>query len=203
MHRTLNRRGSMLMMVMVILIVAAIIAAKLMPDEQTMVKREDEGFYNSDLSQLREAIDLVRLAAKDPGSPAADPDTGWKDFVASDTTASISAKIASLTAWGFLRKSDLRDNSIPEFAWGSTTVDLLYWKVSTNYASNTSFEIQVEDLDTSMYVAGAWEKESVASASVVENIKLNSMAIDEYPYQNKLGDSTRGETAIKMISITK
>lgn len=200
MYRTLNKRGSMLMMVMVILIVAAIIAAKLMPDEQTMVKREDEGFYNSDLSQLREAIDLVRLAAQNPGSPAADPDTGWQDFVASDTPASISAKIASLTEWGFLRKKDLRDNSVPEFSWSE---DKTYWLVSTNYASNTSFEIQVEDLDTSMYVAGAWEKESVASASVVENIKLNSMAIDEYPYQNKLGDSTRGETAIKMISITK
>lgn len=207
MYRTLNKRGSMLMMVMVILIVAAIIAAKLMPDEQTMVKREDEGFYNSDLSQLREAIDLVRLAAKNSNSPAynnpEDPDnpgTGWQDFVASDTPASISAKIASLTEWGFLRKKDLRDNSVPEFSWSE---DKTYWLVSTNYASNTSFEIQVEDLDTSMYVAGAWEKESVASASVVENIKLNSMAIDEYPYQNKLGDSTRGETAIKMISITK
>ena len=201
MYRTLNKRGSMLMMVMVILIVAAIIAAKLMPDEQTMVKREDEGFYNSDLSQLREAIDLVRLAAQKPGSPAADPDTGWQDFVASDTPASISAKIASLTQWGFLRKSELRDNSIPDFAWNTSSTT--YWMVSTNYASNTSFEIHVDGLDTSTYVAGAWEKESVASASVVKNIKLNSMAIDEYPYQNKLGDNTRGENAIQMISITK
>lgn len=205
MYRTLNKRGSMLMMVMVILIVAAIIAAKLMPDEQTMVKREDEGFYNSDLSQLREAIDLVRLAAKDSNSLAYnDPsisDSGWQDFVASDTPASISAKIASLTEWGFLRKKDLRDNSIPDFAWNTSSTT--YWMVSTNYASNTSFEIQVDGLDTDVYVAGAWEKESVASASVVKNIKLNSMAIDEYPYQNKLGDSTRGETAIQMISITK
>ncbi len=208
MHKTLNRRGSMLMTVMVILIVAAIIAAKLMPDEQTMVKREDEGFYNSDLSQLREAIDLVRLAAKNPNSDAYNNPSivgsGWQDFVASDTPASISEKIASLTQWGFLRKSELRDNSIPEFLWGADkNASYTYWMVSTNYASNTSFEIHVDGLDTNVYVAGAWEKESVASASVTDKVQLNSMAIDEYPYQNKLGDSTRGEKAIKMIKITK
>ena len=201
MHKTLNRRGSMLMTVMVILIVAAIIAAKLMPDEQTMVKREDEGFYNSDLSQLREAIDLVRLAAKNPDSPAYNE---WQDFLASDTTASISEKITQLTNWGFLRKKELRDNSIPEFLWGADkNASYSYWLVSTNYASNTSFEIQAEGLDTNVYVTASWEKETVASASVTDKIKLNSMAIDEYPYQNKLGDSTRGENAIKMIKITK
>ena len=63
MRRTLNKKGSMLMMVIIMLVVAAIIAMKLMPDEQTQVIRENEAFYNSDLSQLREAIDLARLAA--------------------------------------------------------------------------------------------------------------------------------------------
>ena len=194
MRRTINKRGSMLMMVMIMLIVAAIVAMKMMPDEQTQVTREKEAFYDSDLSQLREGIDLARLAAKDPSSPLVAK--GWVDFCATDTVASISEKIAILNECGFLRKSDLKDNSVPDHMWG-TSSSQIYWGVSVNYASNTSFELVSEDW------AIAWEKETNASASMVENLRLNSMAIDEYPYQNKLGDSTRGENSIRMIKIVK
>ena len=188
MRRTLNKHGSMLMMVMIMLVVAAIIAMKLMPDEQTQVIRENEEFYNSDLSQLREAIDLARLAAS----------TNWEDFCATDTPETISAKVASLSAWGFLRKDNIKDNSIPDHLWG-TSASESYWKVSINYASNTSFEIASGDSDMPL----AWEKGKDASARFVENIKLNTMAIDEYPYQNKLGDSTRGKNEIRMIRIDR
>lgn len=195
------------MIVMLMLIVAAIVAMQLMPDEQTLVSREKEEFYNSDLSQLREAIDLVRFAARDPNSPAynlEDPKQGWQEFLASDTAASISAKIASLTAWGFLRKSDLRDNSIPKFAWGlDSNNNQIYWIVTTNYASNTSFEHNDEGLNLAEFVSDNWRKDPVASAATVDNIKINSMAVDEYPYQNKLGDSTRDKNAIKMIRIDR
>ena len=183
MRRTNLKKGSMLLMVMIMLIVAAIIAMKLMPDEQTQVIRENEAFYNSDLSQLREAIDLARLT-----NP-----TGWQDFCATDTNETIRLKIASLSAWGFLRKDNIRDNSVPEFMWGTET-NKLYWTVSTNYASNTSFEIASGDMPV------AWEKEANAIASYVENIKLNTMAIDEYPYQNKLGNGTN-KNLIRMIRI--
>lgn len=194
MRRTINKRGSMLMMVMIMLIVAAIVAMKMMPDEQTQVTRENEVFYDSDLSQLREGIDLARLAAQDPSSPLVSK--GWTDFCATDTAASISEKIAILNECGFLRKTDLKDSSVPDHLWG-TSSSQIYWGISVNYASNTSFEIASGDW------AIAWEKEANASASMVENIRLNSMAIDEYPYQNKLGDSTRGEKAIRMIKIVK
>ena len=192
MRRTSNKNGSMLMMVIIMLVVAAIIAMKLMPDEQTQTIRENEAFYNSDLSQLREAIDLARLAAS-----SSTPLPDWEDFCASDTPDTISAKIASLSAWGFLRKNNIKDNSIPDHLWGTSTPELLYWKVSTNYASNTSFELASGDMPI------AWEKGKDASATFVDNIKLNTLAIDEYPYQNKLGDSTRGENAIGMIRIDR
>ncbi len=196
MNKTSNRRGSMLLMVIIMLICAAIIAMKLLPDEQTQVIRENETFYDSDLSQLREAIDMVKLASRDPNSKAyyLDPE-GWQDFCASDTSASISAKIAKLSSWGFLRKSDLRDKSVPEHLWN---VDNIYWKVSINYASNSSFEIASTTEDWSY----PWERIN-ASATLEKNIKLNSLSIDEYPFQNKLGDSTHGENSIRMIKITK
>ena len=190
MRRTLNNKGSMLMMVIIMLVVAAIIAMKLMPDEQTQVIRENEAFYNSDLSQLREAIDLARLAAS-----SSTPLPGWEDFCATDTPDTIRAKIASLTQWGFLRKTELRDNSVPAHLWG--TDKPMYWSVSINYASNTSFEIASGDMPL------AWERGKDASATFVDNIRLNTMAIDEYPYQNKLGDSTRGENALRMIRIDR
>ena len=189
MRRTINKNGSMLMMVIIMLVVAAIIAMKLMPDEQTQVVRENEAFYNSDLSQLREAIDLARLAAS-----SSTPLPGWEDFYATDTPDTIRLKIASLSQWGFLRKNDLRDNSVPAHMWGTNTQQI-YWHVSINYASNTSFEIASGDMPL------AWERGKDASATFVDNIKLNTMAIDEYPYQNKLGDSTRGEKALRMIKI--
>ncbi len=183
MRRTINKRVSMLMMVMIMLIVATIIALKLMPDEQTQVIREKEAFYNTDLSQLREAIDMARLASN----------SEWIDFCATDTPEIISVKIASLSHYGFLRNDRLRDNSIPEHLWGTSTDT--YWIVSTNYASNTSFEIASGDWSV------AWEKEANASATMIENIRLNSMSIDEYPYQNKLGDNTREKNKIRMIKI--
>lgn len=207
MNSVLNKRGSMLLMVMVMLIVAALLAMKLMPDEQTLNKREDETFYDSDLSQLREAIDLARLASLAPTSEMfyrEDPSApngkyhGWQGFLASDTPEDIERKIKELEKFGFLRKNDIRDNSVPEHLWGK---DKTYWRVSTNYASNTSFEIDVVgDTGTVSY---NWMDSKDGSCSVAENIHLNSMAIDEYPYQNKLGDSTRGENAIKMICIEK
>ena len=194
------------MMVMVMLIVAAIVAMKMMPDEQTQVTRENEAFYNSDLSQLREAIDLVRRASKDPRpeNPAYELNPGgWKDFCASDTPVSISEKIASLTQWGFLRKSDIRDNSVPGFLWGTDTAALQkYWVVSINYASNTSFEISNEIATW----PDNWEYDSkTATASIIKEnkITINSMAIDEYPYQNKLGDNTQGPNSIRMIRIDR
>ena len=204
MYRTINKRGSMLMMVMIMLIVAAIVAMKLMPDEQTQVVRENEALYNSDLSQLREAIDMVRLASKDrnniayfnPDNPESTP-YGWRDFTISDTPEIIEAKLASLTEWGYLRKSDLKDNSVPEFKWGTDT-SKIYWLVSTNYASNTSFEITTNVATW----PDSWEFDSnTASPTMVSNIHLNSMAIDEYPYQNKLGNSNKGANSIQMIRI--
>ncbi len=183
MRRTSNKQGSMLMMVIIMLVVAAIIAMKLMPDEQTQVTREKEAFYNSDLSQLREAIDMAKLATG----------TNWLDFCATDTPEIISEKIASLSNLGFLRKKDIKDNSVPDYLWGPSTPN--YWKVSTNYASNASFEIASGDMPL------AWEREKNASATFIDNIQLNSMSIDEYPFQNKLGDSTRGKNSIRMIRI--
>ncbi len=206
MRRTSNKKGSMLMMVMIMLIVAAIIAMKLMPDEQTQVIREQEAFYNSDLSQLREAIDLVRLASKDPNSKVyfnpEDPEStpnGWQDFCATDTSISIAAKIASLSAWGYLRKENIKDNSIPDFLWG-TSSSKIYWTVSTNYASNTSFEIIGDNLEPYNWSSDNLDSEDI---KIETNVHLHSMAIDEYPYQNKLGDNSRGENAIRMIRIDK
>ena len=57
-----SRRGTLLLALLVIVAVGGIIAIRLIPDETTIVKREKEVGLQMNLSHIREAIDMKRMA---------------------------------------------------------------------------------------------------------------------------------------------
>jgi hypothetical protein len=161
-----SRRGALLMMLFVLLIVGGIVALRMMPNEELVTRRDKESGLNSDLSQVREALDLVRVASH--------PE--WVDLKLDDTPEQIQAKIASMSQWGFLRSEDIKDPAVPPHLWGPDKP--YYWKVTVNLATNTSFEIGLDE----------WN--AAVDTTVVEDEEnyLNTTKLDEYPYQNKLGN---------------
>ena len=161
-----TRRGALLMMLFVMLIVGGIVALRMMPNEELVTRRDKESGLNSDLSQIREALDLVRIASHPQ----------WVDLKLGDTDDQIQAKIASMTKWGFLRSQDIKDPAVPSHLWGPNKT--YYWKVTTNLATNTSFEVGLD----------AWYPSTDSTVYEDTTNYLNTTKLDEYPYQNKLGN---------------
>ena len=161
-----SRRGALLLMLFVMLIVGGIVALRMMPNEELITRRDKESGLNNDLSQVREALDLVRVASH--------PE--WVDLSLTDTPDLIQAKIASMALWGYLRSESVKDSAVPEHLWG--TDKPYFWKVTMNLATNTSFEVGLD----------AWYP-SADSTVIEDNTNyLNTTKLDEYPYQNKLGN---------------
>lgn len=160
------RSGAMLLMLFVMLIIGGIVALRLLPNEELITRRGNETGLNTDLSQMREALDLVRVASH----PA------WIDLKVGDDHNTIAKKIASLTAWGFLRSDAIKDPSVPAHLWGVGRP--YYWRVTVNLATNTSFEIGQDD----------WVPSNDSTVLSDETNYLNTTRLDEYPYQNKLGN---------------
>lgn len=156
----------MLLMLFVMLIVGGIMALRLLPNEELITRRDKESGLNSDLSQIREALDLVRVSSN----------SDWKELKLNDSPEKIAAKIASLTAWGYLRSNEIRDPAVPAHLWGPDKA--YYWRVTVNLASNTSFETGLE----------YWTPAADSTVFTDEDNYLNTTKLDEYPYQNKLGD---------------
>lgn len=175
-----SRRGALLMMLFVMLIVGGIVALRMMPNEELITRRDKEASLNTDLSQVREALDLVRVASY----------PGWIELQASDTPAVLQAKIASLAAWGFLRDNDIKDPAVPAHLWGPGKT--YFWQVSLNLATNTSFE----------FAQDGWQPSADTTVTTDEQNYLNSTKLDEYPYQNKLGNML-GNKKGKAVSIWK
>jgi len=176
-----SRQGALLMMLFVMLIVGGIVALRMMPNEELITRRDKESSLNTDLSQVREALDLVRVASY----------PGWIELQASDTPASLSAKIASLAAWGFLRDDDIKDPAVPAHLWGPDKP--YYWQVTLNLVTqNPSFEFSLD----------GWQPSDGTIASYDSSNYLKEMRLDEYPYQNKLGSSLEdGNKKGKAVSI--
>lgn len=158
----------MLLMLFVMLVAGGIAILKMVPNEELIMRRDREKSLNVALSQLREAYDMALIASASLAT--------WSDFASSAVAlpASVSAQIASLTQWGFIADNP-KDSVIPDHLWG---VDRpYYWRVSTNIATNSSFEGDMN----------GWMTSDGFSYSVDESVFLNSAGLDDYPYQNKLG----------------
>ena len=179
----------MMLMLLVVIIIGSIVAIQVLPGEEVITRRSVEKSLDVELSQLREAFDLAYMAgemATDTAvasSPIVLPDVNASD---TDKMAAINTAIAKLTARGYLRSDTVRDPTVPAFQWGTNYAS--YWQVRENIASNPSFEITESGaiLSWRNHEGNAIDGIDVTHSASVTTY-LQSMQVDDYPYQNKLG----------------
>ena len=185
-----GRRGAMMLMLLVVIIVGSIIAMQVLPGEEMITRRSIESSLDVELSQIREALDLASLA----GELATDTALGSAPILLPDASASpddkkaaIASAIIQLNARGYLRSDQVRDPTVPAYQWGTDHAN--YWQIRENVASNPSFEV------TDSGVVLSWKDYDGSDIKPGESVHasaattfLQHMQIDDYPYQNKLGN---------------
>ncbi len=168
---TAAKKGAMMMMLLVVLIIGSIVALQLLPNEEIVTRRSKETGLNTQISQLREAFDLMKLA-----SPTWEP---WPDNHVPDKNE-VAAVLKTLDENGFLRNaSSVVDPTVMTHHWFST--DEKFWRPAVNLASNSSFQISVDGIT-------AWDWNTTETIAATDTVYLRDMKVDDYPYQNKLGD---------------
>ena len=167
-----RQRGAVLLLLMVMLVVGGIAALKLVPQEELITLRSKENCLNLELSQIREAFDLMQIA-----SPSWQPWEDNFDPAHPNAAASIAMTLKTLHENGFLRDKDINDPGIMSQLWGTSTSQI-FWKASGNIVSNSSFQINMMNWD--------WNQTDTVAAT--DTIFPESGDLDDYPYQNKLGN---------------
>lgn len=182
-----SRAGAMMLMLLVVLIIGSIVALQLLPNEELVARRSKETSLNTEISQIREAFDLMKVA-----SPTWEP---WEDNFDPDhagAPASIAKVLTELANKGYLRNKDLADPTVMPHLWAAAA-GKSFWKASTNVASNSSFQISVDGLT-------AWDWSKTETTASTDTVYLNDIRVDDYPYQNKLGNLlASGGSALKII----
>jgi type II secretory pathway pseudopilin PulG len=164
-----SRRGAMMLMLLVVLIIGSIVALQLLPNEELVTRRSRESSLNTEISQIREAFDLMKVA-----SPTWEP---WPEGV-EPAAASIALVLQELVDIGYLRSSALVDPTVMSHNWGPGKT---FWRATTNLASNSSFQISIDGLT-------AWDWNANETTAATDTIYLYDMKVDDYPFQNKLGE---------------
>ncbi|MDD3145961.1 MAG: hypothetical protein PHD82_01555 [Candidatus Riflebacteria bacterium] len=162
----------MLLLLLVMLVAGGIAALKLMPEQELITIRSKENSLNLELSQIREAFDLMQIA-----SPSWQPWADDFDPAHPDAAASIALTLKTLHENGFLRDPNIYDPGIMKQLWGTST-NKIFWKASGNVASNSSFQIDML----------SWNWNQTDTDAATDTIFPESSNIDDYPYQNKLGN---------------
>ncbi|MGM0600943.1 MAG: hypothetical protein ACQETH_14125 [Candidatus Rifleibacteriota bacterium] len=169
-NKQLNpRRGALLMMLLVLIIIGGIIALRMLPQEDTIARRDREVNLHNNLSEVRQAFDL-RLQT--------DPD--WNPDL-SDRTK-IKDVLQALVASNALRTGDIKDPTVPDYLWD--TDDKYFWQVSKNYIENSSCE-EDDAADTTKLASWTVSPSTIAAS---DPHYLSDPGLDDYPYQNLLGN---------------
>jgi type II secretory pathway pseudopilin PulG len=163
------RRGALLMMLLVLIIIGGIIALRMLPQEDTIARRDREINLHNNLSEIRQAFDL-RLQT--------DPD--WNPNL--DTKNDIKNALAELVASNALRTDEIKDPTVPDYLWGP--LNEYFWRVSKNYIENSSCE--KDDVSDPTKLASWTISPSTIAAS--DTHYLSDPGLDDYPYQNLLGN---------------
>jgi hypothetical protein len=173
-----SRRGALLMMLLVLIIIGGIVALRMLPQEDTIARRDKEINLHNNLSEIRQAFDL-RLQT--------DPD--WNPDL-SDRTK-IKAALAELVASNALRTGDIKDPTVPDYLWD--TSDEYFWRVSQNYVENSSCE-----RDDSAGKLASWTI-SPSTIAASDTHYIDDPGLDDYPYQNLLGNILgKGGSSLKI-----
>ena len=161
-----KRRGALMLMLFVVIVVGSIIALRLLPEKDIMVKRADEDSLRSNLSHIRQAVDLRWQ-----------DDPAWAPTL--DSSVNIKTVLTELKDANYLRSDLIKDPTIAAHLWESS--DDYYWKGTTNIAANSSFEV---------LVAGSIDEwsETTSTVSEADANYLSGSEVDDYPHQNKLGN---------------
>ena len=135
----MTRRGTILMVLLLLMASLAILAVQMVPNEEIINRRIDENILSSEVSQVREAYDLMRVASPTwvPFEADFDPDHA-------EAPASIAKILDQLYANGFLRSNNVYSPGFRRHLWG-TEPGKNYWRAANNIASNSSFQVIVGD----------------------------------------------------------
>lgn len=160
----------MMMMLLVVLIIGSLVAIQLVPNEEIVTRRSKESGLNTQISQLREAFDLMMLA-----------NPGWIPWTGDPDKNEIAGVLKALDQNGFLRNaSSVVDPTVMPHHWNSSNE--MFWRPATNLASNSSFQISIDGGIT------AWDWNTTETSAGSDSVYLRDMRVDDYPYQNKLGN---------------
>lgn len=185
--KQLNRNGTVLLLLVILLAIGAIIAQQIGPSEDLLNHRLAENSLTTDISQIREAFDLMTIASPtwQPWEANFDPDH-------SSAPASIAKILTTLSSEGFLRSGEVSDSTSQKHLWG-TGPGKQYWQASVNLASNSSFQIHSGDTKT-------WDWNQNETSAATDAFFLSDEAIDDYPFHNKLGESAgKSGNSLKII----
>mgnify|MGYP000847457385 CR=1 FL=1 len=174
--KKMNRNGTVVLLLLILLSIGVIIARQIGPSEEMLSRRLAENGLTTDISQIREAFDMMKIASQtwQPWEENFDPDSV-------DAAASIAKILETLRTEGFLRSSEVYDSTTKKHLWG-TGVGKQYWQASINLASNSSFQIYTGE-------ARIWDWNQTDTAAATDTFFLNEQSIDDYPFQNKLGEA--------------
>ncbi|MDD2998764.1 MAG: hypothetical protein PHV05_06840, partial [Candidatus Riflebacteria bacterium] len=101
----------------------------------------------------------------------------------------VETAIEDLSREGFLRNENIKDPTSVAGMWGVSSTN--YWRVVDNIASNTSFELDIDQ----------WQ---ISKGSVIDldaQRYPRTTGLDDYPYQNKLGNILKSSG--RALKVTK
>ncbi|HNW35301.1 MAG TPA: hypothetical protein PKM25_10245 [Candidatus Ozemobacteraceae bacterium] len=159
----------MILMVLVAMMIGGIIAMRLIPSVEVQERRQKNVQLKMAIGQIRQAFAMREACATVPYEPNL------------ANANAIAAELDDLTQKNFLLTDSMADRNIPMHRWGTSPSDL-YWRPVDNLATNTSFEV------TNGATVASWV---IAAQTVLtrDYFYLNIPEIDDFPGENKLGQS--------------
>ena len=181
-----HKTGTVMLMLLVMLVVGGIVALRVMPDQSLVVRRTAEENLSSDISNLRAAFDL-KYASNEDWNPLDEITESLSPF--QPEKGEVEAIITDLFESGYLRSKNIFDSTVPAHQWNTAT----YWKLTTNFASNSSFISLDQD---NWPVSWATSTVVVIDAQIDPDYFLWLTELDDYPHQNKFGKimTTKGHS---------
>jgi hypothetical protein len=178
------RKGALMIGLLVSLVLIGLFSLVMLPEEQIQNKRLDEEVLAMELSQLRNAVALERIASQSSLYYG-----NWENKV------EFVNYLDDLVARGFIGKIP-QDPFCPAHEWG-TNPGQKFWVPTRNLLGSSSFE-------TDNWVATPWIKDEtniVASSSSLLWPGSGFSEMDNFPYENRFGTSFEKKGRALVITI--
>ncbi len=174
---------------MVILIIGSLVAIRLLPQMQTLEKRQAETTFDQTLSLLRQGVYLERQLGDNSPCKAE-----YDDLIADpENAAKLNAYLQALVQNNFLTIENHDNPLIADHLWG-TGPGQIFWQTTRNLvASNAtfgigSFEAGFEIADGFSSPVG-WVNSLAYNDNATFAEGLSMPELDDFPWQNKFGNT--------------